>query len=86
MDGKGNPIACGSTIRAEIIPSDVQARLSWTEIVTGRDQGSSYYYLNIANAIKPDDPKPGTVIIKISVQSVNGKGFITTKSVYISAT
>lgn len=84
MDARGNPIACGSTIQAELIPDDVQARLSWTSIVTGRDQGSSYYYLTIANAIKPTDPKPGTVFIKISVNSVNGIGFISTKPVYIS--
>lgn len=84
MDARGNPIACGSTVKAALIPDDVQARLSWDTIVTGRDQGTSYYYITISNAIKPTDPKPGTVFIKISVDSVNGIGFIGTNPVYIS--
>lgn len=83
MDGNGNPIASGSKITAAIVPEEAQARLSWTEEITGRGQGTSYYYITISNAINVDDPKPGYASIKISVESINGEGSITTNSVYI---
>lgn len=86
MDGNGNPIASGSTITAAVIPEDAQARLSWYELVTGRDQGAAYYYITISNAIDPKDPKPGLANIKISVDSVNGRLAIVTNSVFISDT
>ena len=84
MDANGNPIACGSTITASLIPEDAQARLSWNSHTTRRDQGTSYYYISIQNAIDAEKPKPGWASIKFSVESVNGVGFISTQPVYIS--
>ncbi|MFH1942777.1 MAG: invasin domain 3-containing protein [bacterium] len=84
MDANGNPIASGSSIKAEMIPADAQAMLSWTDITTGNGQGTSYYYITIQNAINPDEPKPGYAGIKITVNSVNGKASLVTKSTYIS--
>ena len=70
-DSNGNPISSGSALYAAVKPGAVQAELSWTQLVTGADEGTCYYPLTISNAIDPENPKPGWVQISISLSTKN---------------
>ncbi len=84
-DRNGNPIESEATITAELIPSEIQARLSWTQINTGLGYGTCYYLLTVANAIDPEDPKPGWTSVLFKYTAAHQFGTIgVSRSVYIS--
>ncbi|HDQ44076.1 MAG TPA: hypothetical protein ENN17_01085 [bacterium] len=75
-DRNGNPIASGSRIRAETVPTSIQAKIEPAEIITGKDMGQVHYNFSVGNAIEIGSAggmKPGWVSIKFTVDSPNGK-------------